>query len=75
VESQHLRFIQSPPSNIDFAMAVNRFNCNISYSGLLHAVTAEVTILLHYPIVNFINKFKSIDFGKIVTKIVSQEDL
>jgi len=56
-------------------MAVNRFNCNISYSGLLHAVTAEVTILLHYPIVNFINKFKSIDFGKIVTKIVSQEDL
>lgn len=42
VESQHLRFIQSPPSNMDFPMAVNRFNCNISYSGLLHAVTAEV---------------------------------
>lgn len=45
VESQHLRFIQSPPSNMNFSEAVNRFNCNISYSGLLHAVSAEVLLL------------------------------
>ncbi|XP_067952104.1 dnaJ homolog subfamily C member 13-like [Watersipora subatra] len=41
VESQHLRFIQAPPSNMDFATAVVRFNCNVSYSGLVHAVTAD----------------------------------
>jgi len=42
VESQHLRFIQTPPGNMSFNEAVVRFNSNISYSGLLHAVTAEV---------------------------------
>lgn len=41
VESQHLRFIQATPANMTFAEAVTRFNCNVSYSGLLHAVTAD----------------------------------
>ncbi|XP_023933252.1 dnaJ homolog subfamily C member 13-like [Lingula anatina] len=41
VESQHMKFIQSPPPNINFEMAVERFNSNISYSGLLHAVTQD----------------------------------
>lgn len=29
---------------MSFEEAVNRFNSNISYSGLLHAVTADVSI-------------------------------
>ncbi|ESP01914.1 hypothetical protein LOTGIDRAFT_238096, partial [Lottia gigantea] len=41
VESQHLKFIQQPPGGMSFAEAVNRFNANISYSGLLHAVTQD----------------------------------
>lgn len=41
VETQHMKFIQSPPPGMMFEDAVNRFNANISYSGLLHAVTAD----------------------------------
>ncbi|KAK7507621.1 hypothetical protein BaRGS_00001556 [Batillaria attramentaria] len=41
VEAQHMKFIQSPPPGMTFEDAVNRFNANISYSGLLHAVTAD----------------------------------
>ncbi|CAH1789259.1 unnamed protein product [Owenia fusiformis] len=41
VESQHMRFLQSPPVGMTFAEAVSRFNSNVSYSGLLHAVTAD----------------------------------
>lgn len=41
VESMHLKFIQQPPPGWTFAEAVERFNVNVSYSGLLHAVTAE----------------------------------
>jgi DnaJ homolog subfamily C member 13 len=44
VESQHLKFIQNPPPGMTFGEAVSRMNCNISYSGLLHAVTADVSI-------------------------------
>ena len=45
VESQHLKFISSPPEGMTFHTAVMRFNSNISYSGLLHAVTqTEVSI-------------------------------
>ncbi|XP_032807043.2 dnaJ homolog subfamily C member 13 isoform X1 [Petromyzon marinus] len=40
VESTHLRFLASPP-NGNFADAVYRFNANVSYSGLLHAVTQD----------------------------------
>lgn len=39
VESQHLKFIMSPPEGMTFHEAVMRFNSNVSYSGLLHAVT------------------------------------
>lgn len=39
VESQHLRFLAVPPAT--FAEAVERFNCNIPYNGLLHAVTQD----------------------------------
>ena len=42
VESQHLKFIQNVPAGMSFAEAVSRFNSNVSYSGLLHAVTADV---------------------------------
>uniref|UniRef100_A0A3B3WFR4 J domain-containing protein n=1 Tax=Poecilia mexicana TaxID=48701 RepID=A0A3B3WFR4_9TELE len=40
VESLHLRFLAAPPPG-DFADAVFRFNANISYSGVLHAVTQD----------------------------------
>ncbi|XP_018613426.2 dnaJ homolog subfamily C member 13-like isoform X1 [Scleropages formosus] len=40
VESLHLRFLSAPP-NGSFADAVFRFNANISYSGVLHAVTQD----------------------------------
>ncbi|KAK3858864.1 hypothetical protein Pcinc_034976 [Petrolisthes cinctipes] len=41
VESMHLKFLQQPPPGWSFAEAIERFNSNVSYSGLLHAVTAE----------------------------------
>ncbi|TRY98042.1 hypothetical protein DNTS_004430 [Danionella cerebrum] len=40
VESLHLRFLAAPP-NGNFSDAVFRFNANISYSGVLHAVTQD----------------------------------
>ncbi|XP_055486146.1 dnaJ homolog subfamily C member 13-like isoform X2 [Leucoraja erinacea] len=40
VESLHLRFLNAPP-NGNFADAVFRFNANVSYSGVLHAVTQD----------------------------------
>ncbi|KAK1885536.1 DnaJ like subfamily C member 13 [Dissostichus eleginoides] len=40
VESLHLKFLAAPPNGI-FADAVYRFNANISYSGVLHAVTQD----------------------------------
>uniref|UniRef100_A0A3B5MEI1 J domain-containing protein n=1 Tax=Xiphophorus couchianus TaxID=32473 RepID=A0A3B5MEI1_9TELE len=41
VESLHLRFLAAPPPGGTFADAVFRFNANISYSGVLHAVTQD----------------------------------
>ncbi|XP_071522873.1 dnaJ homolog subfamily C member 13 isoform X2 [Panulirus ornatus] len=41
VESMHLKFLQQPPPGWSFAEAIERFNANVSYSGLLHAVTGE----------------------------------
>lgn len=41
VESQLLKFIQQPPVGLTFDQSVSRFNSNISYSGLLHAVTQD----------------------------------
>ncbi|XP_035285629.1 dnaJ homolog subfamily C member 13-like isoform X1 [Anguilla anguilla] len=40
VESLHLKFLAAPP-NGSFGDAVLRFNANISYSGVLHAVTQD----------------------------------
>ena len=39
VEGHHLRFLQQPPTKFFDALA--RFNANISYNGLLHAVTQD----------------------------------
>lgn len=39
VEAHHLKFLSQPPAK--FFEAVARFNANISYSGLLHAVTQD----------------------------------
>jgi len=41
VESSSLKFLTNPPIGWDFAQSVSRFNANVSYSGLLHAVTQE----------------------------------
>ncbi|KAL5005925.1 hypothetical protein ScPMuIL_017083 [Solemya velum] len=41
VESQHLKFVHILPAGMSFDTAVARFNSNISYSGLLHAVTQD----------------------------------
>ncbi|GFR63076.1 DnaJ-like protein subfamily C member 13 [Elysia marginata] len=41
VEATHLKSLHAVPAGMTFNEAVSRFNANISYSGLLHAVTAE----------------------------------
>ncbi|KAK0045772.1 dnaJ subfamily C member 13-like isoform X1 [Biomphalaria pfeifferi] len=41
VEATQLKSLQSLPEGMSFNEAVYRFNANVSYSGLLHAVTAE----------------------------------
>ncbi|XP_066249736.1 dnaJ homolog subfamily C member 13 [Euwallacea similis] len=41
VESLHLKLFQSSVPHITFTMCVQRFNANISYSGLLYSVTQE----------------------------------
>ena len=41
VESQHMKLIQSPPSNMSWLEVLQRFNANVAYSGLLHSVTQE----------------------------------
>lgn len=46
VESQHLKFLQNPPNGMTPFETLSRFNGNVSYSGLLHAVTADVSLLL-----------------------------
>lgn len=43
VESLHLKLFQSSLPQINFAVCVQRFNANISYSGLLYSVTQEVS--------------------------------
>ena len=44
VESQYLRYIANTPQGIKFAEAVRKFNANVGYSGLNHAVTQEVRV-------------------------------
>ena len=41
VESQYLKYIVALPQGVRFSEAVERFNSNVSYSGLNHAVTQE----------------------------------
>ena len=41
VESQYLRYLTTQPQGVLFSEAVERFNANIAYSGLNHAVSAE----------------------------------
>lgn len=41
VESQYLKYIVTLPQGVPFREAVERFNSNVSYSGLNHAVTHE----------------------------------
>ncbi|XP_054167917.1 dnaJ homolog subfamily C member 13-like [Oppia nitens] len=41
VESQHLKFLQTPPNNWTFNDAIRRFNANCAYSGLEHSVTQD----------------------------------
>ncbi len=41
VESQHLKFLQTPPNNWTFNDAIVRFNANCAYSGLTHSVTQD----------------------------------
>ena len=41
VESMCLRVLQQPPIGCSFADAVERFNANVPYSGLLHSVSAD----------------------------------
>ena len=41
VESQYLKYIVTLPQGVSFPEAVDKFNANVAYSGLNHAVTAE----------------------------------
>lgn len=41
VESSHVKFLNVQPVGWTFAIAVSRFNANVAYSGLLHAVTQD----------------------------------
>ncbi|KAA3681187.1 DnaJ subfamily C member 13, partial [Paragonimus westermani] len=41
VESVHLRFLRQQPEGISFWAVLQRFNANVAYSGLLHAVTQD----------------------------------
>lgn len=41
VEATHLKSLHAVPAGMTFNDAVSRFNANISYNGLLHAVTAD----------------------------------
>ncbi|KAH8857142.1 DnaJ likeubfamily C member 13 [Schistosoma japonicum] len=46
IESVHLRFLRQRPEGVSFWEAVQRFNANIAYSGLLHAVTQDLFFLI-----------------------------
>jgi len=48
VEAQHLKFLATQPPGWSFSEAVARFNANVSYSGLAHAVTQDVSVLLRF---------------------------
>ncbi|CAH8634236.1 unnamed protein product [Heterobilharzia americana] len=41
IESVHLRLLRQRPEGVTYWEAVQRFNANVAYSGLLHAVTQD----------------------------------
>ena len=41
VESQYLKYMANLPQGVRLSEAVERFNSNVAYSGLNHAVTQE----------------------------------
>eukprot|EP00055_Hartaetosiga_balthica_P006980 m.23293 g.23293 ORF g.23293 m.23293 type:complete len:2228 (-) comp5537_c0_seq1:183-6866(-) len=41
VESSLLKYLSTPNTGISFQLAVRRFNANVNYSGLVHAVTED----------------------------------
>ncbi|TPP40896.1 DnaJ protein, partial [Fasciola gigantica] len=41
IESVHLRFLRQQPEGISFWEVLQRFNANVSYSGLIHSVTQD----------------------------------
>ncbi|CAH0774017.1 unnamed protein product [Bemisia tabaci] len=41
VETSQLKFLHQPPSKKSFNEIIERFNCNIPYSGLLYSVTQD----------------------------------
>lgn len=41
VEGTHLKLFQQPPAGMAFSEVVKRFNANVAYNGLLHAVTQD----------------------------------
>ena len=43
VEASLLKFLAAPPPGWSFPEAISRFNANVSYSGLTHAVTQDVS--------------------------------
>lgn len=62
VESSHLKFLSQPPPAWNFNEAIARFNANVSYSGLVHAVTQEHLFaenkekLIHSALIALINR-------------------
>ena len=49
---------------MNMAIAVERFNSNVSYSGLLHAVTGDVSVLTSLQETLGLFALKDIDMGK-----------
>lgn len=47
VESLHLKFLQQPPPGITLIEIISRFNVNIPYSGVINAVTQDVSFILN----------------------------
>ncbi|VDL96563.1 unnamed protein product [Schistocephalus solidus] len=78
VESMHLRFLRQPPEGTPFWETVERFNANVAYSGLVHAVTQDgvfaenkeklikdaLTVLLtRFPSIAVNDNFRELDAG------------
>lgn len=64
VETSHIKFLQQPPGNRTFVEILERFNANISHSGLLYSVTQDVSLqkcvlpLIFFPWLNTSSCFR-----------------